>query len=30
MTSAMADLASEMGYKENNIHVMKNGQMLVI
>ena len=30
MTSAMADLALEMGYKENNIHVMKNGQMLVI
>jgi len=30
MTSAMADLALEMGYKEKDIHVMKNGQMLNI
>ena len=30
MTSAMADLALEMGYKEKDIHVMKNGQILNI
>ena len=30
MTSAMADLALEMGYKEKNIHVMRDGQILKI
>ncbi len=30
MTSAMADLAMEMGYKEKDIHVIKNGQILSI
>ena len=30
MTSAMAELALEMGYKEKGIHVMKNGQTLAI
>jgi len=30
MTSAMADLALEMGYKPKNIHVMRDGQILKI
>jgi len=30
MTSAMADLALEMGYKTKNIHVMRDGQILKI
>ena len=30
MTSAMADLALEMGYKPKNIHVMRDGQILNI
>ena len=30
MTSAMADLALEMGYKEKDVHVMKDGQILNI
>ncbi|MBA3063830.1 ribonuclease J, partial [Candidatus Woesearchaeota archaeon] len=30
MTSAMADLALEMGYKEKDIHVMRDGQILTI
>jgi len=30
MTSAMADLALEMGYNPKNIHVMRDGQILNI